>query len=328
MTAYLAAQTLLFVLFSMLFMAAHRRLLAGPGYRRWLEGVGATNGQWLLAFPIAACVCAVPAGILFSKADKPIGALLPAAIGVVLCLVAKNLAYAFDSAQTSYSGMGRCGFRVDDRLHWFVAARWRRDRPVGLAAVVRRQRSACCSRDRNEHPGIQDFAAGPIDSAVGDEAQAACETPTLTNPFALADPGGADGPADDETQDSGLAPRRKAVLDSDSSGLLHGLRPAGIAMASTPLVAQTSRLSISLHPIQGQRRSQTMKSKNSVRALPDRSLATGSVSNSASAPCLAGGLARPVCGRMSGGAGDYLPARAGSRRSGAYRLLGAAVADA
>jgi hypothetical protein len=94
LTAYLAAQTLLFVLFSMPFMAAHRRLLAGPGYRRWLEGVGATNGQWLLAFPIAACVYAVPAGILFSKADKPMGALLPAAIGVVLCLVAKNLAYA------------------------------------------------------------------------------------------------------------------------------------------------------------------------------------------------------------------------------------------
>lgn len=50
-----------------------------------------------------------------------------------------------------------------------------------------------------------------------------------------------------------MGPRRKAVLGSDSPDLLHGLRPAGIAKASTPLVAQSSRLSISLQPIQGQR---------------------------------------------------------------------------
>jgi len=56
--------------------------------------VGATNGRGLLAFPIAACDYAVPAGILFSKADKPLGAPLPASNDVVLCLVAKNLAYA------------------------------------------------------------------------------------------------------------------------------------------------------------------------------------------------------------------------------------------
>jgi hypothetical protein len=94
LTAYLAAQTLLFVLFSMLFMAAHRRLLAAPGYRQWLEAVGASGGQWLLVFPIAACVYAVPAGILFAKTGRPMGALLPGVIGACAFLVAKNVAYA------------------------------------------------------------------------------------------------------------------------------------------------------------------------------------------------------------------------------------------
>ncbi len=90
----MAAQAVLFVLFSMLFMAAHRRLLAEVGYRRWLEGMGSTSGQWLLVFPIAACVYALPAGILFAKSGQPMGALLPAAIGAGACLVAKNLVYA------------------------------------------------------------------------------------------------------------------------------------------------------------------------------------------------------------------------------------------
>ena len=78
----------------MLFMAAHRRLLAAPGYRRWLEATGSSSGQWLLVFPIAACVYAVPAGILFTNTGRAIGALVPAAIGAGVCLVAKNLAYA------------------------------------------------------------------------------------------------------------------------------------------------------------------------------------------------------------------------------------------
>ena len=56
--------------------------------------MGATSGQWLLTFPIAACVYAVPAGILFAETGRPMGALVPAVVGVVVCLVAKNLAYA------------------------------------------------------------------------------------------------------------------------------------------------------------------------------------------------------------------------------------------
>jgi hypothetical protein len=66
-----------------------------------------------------------------------------------------------------------------------MAARWRRGRPAGLASVVRRQRSACWSRDCIERPGIQDFGTGTIVWATGDEAQAARETPTLRNPSRL-----------------------------------------------------------------------------------------------------------------------------------------------
>ena len=94
MTAYLTAQTILFVLFSMLFMAAHRRLLVTASYRRWLENAGSSSGQWLFVFPIAACVYAVPAGLLFATAGRQLGQLVPAAIGAAVCLVAKNLVYA------------------------------------------------------------------------------------------------------------------------------------------------------------------------------------------------------------------------------------------
>ena len=94
MSTYLLAQSVLLILFALLFMAVHRTLLAREWYRRWLEGRGGPSGQWLFVFPLAAVAYAVPAAGIFAAVRRPIGALLPCAVGLAVYLLLKNVIYA------------------------------------------------------------------------------------------------------------------------------------------------------------------------------------------------------------------------------------------
>jgi hypothetical protein len=94
MSTYALAQSALLLLFALLFMAVHRMLLARDGYRCWLETMGGASGQWLFVFPLAAIVYAVPAAGMFATVRRPVGALLPCAVGLAIYLLLKNLIYA------------------------------------------------------------------------------------------------------------------------------------------------------------------------------------------------------------------------------------------
>ena len=110
MSTYLLAQSVLLLLFALPFMAIHRTLLAQEGYGLWLESRGRSSSQWVFVVPVAAIAYALPARALFATIRRPIGALLPCAVGLAVYLLLKNVIYALLRSQPTQAAWDGAAF--------------------------------------------------------------------------------------------------------------------------------------------------------------------------------------------------------------------------
>ena len=110
MSTYLLAQSVLLLVFALLFMAVHRTLLARNGYQLWLHSRWGPSGHWLIVFPLAAVVYTVPAAAVFATVGRPAGALVPCAAGLAVYLLLKNVTYALLRSKPSQEAWDGAAF--------------------------------------------------------------------------------------------------------------------------------------------------------------------------------------------------------------------------